>query len=164
MSNSITRDESGQYTLNGVFSPDELLEIAEAVLRQRMERVGQPLEDPAQANRFLRMAIGGLPYEVFAVLLLDGRHRILGFEKLFRGSIANVEVHPREVARLCLKYDAVSIIACHNHPSGESSPSTTDRVITQRLKEALALIDVRLLDHIVVGATETTSMALRGWV
>ena len=78
MSNSITRDESGQYTLNGVFSPDELLGIAEDVLRQRMERVGQTLEDPAQANRFLRMAIGGLPYEVFAVLFLDSRHRILG--------------------------------------------------------------------------------------
>jgi len=102
------------------------------------------------------------PYEVFAVLFLDNRHRVLAFEELFRGTIDGASVHPREVVRRALHYNAAALILAHNHPSGVSEPSSADRRITERLQAALALIDVRVLDHIVVGHGEFTSFAERG--
>ena len=161
---NVSRDEAGNYTLRGKQSEDDMLRIAEEILRQRMEWVGSVLEDPAASSRFLQTALAGETREVFAVLFLDNRHHILGFERMFYGSISSCEVHPREIAKRCLHHNSAAIILAHNHPSGISEPSSSDRVITQRIKEALALIDVRVLDHIVVGAGSTTSMALRGWV
>lgn len=125
---------------------------------------GDGLEDPAQCARYLKAQLYRYPYEVFACLFLDNRHRVLGFEELFRGSVANAEVHPREVVRRCLVHNAAAVIFAHNHPSGVAEPSGSDRAITLRLKEALALIDVRVLDHFVIGSGAPVSMALRGWV
>ena len=97
-------------------------------------------------------------------MFLDTRHRIIAIEMLFRGTIDGAEVHPREVARMALKLNAAAVIVAHNHPSGNPEPSAADRAVTAQLKQALGLLDVRLLDHFVVSATQETSLAARGWV
>lgn len=125
---------------------------------------GDGLTDPGQSARYLKSQLHRYPYEVFACLFLDNRHRVLAFEELFRGSVASAEVHPREVVRRCLVHNAAAVILAHNHPSGVAEPSASDRDITQRLKQALGLVDVRVLDHFVIGSGEPVSMAMRGWV
>jgi DNA repair protein RadC len=127
-------------------------------------RNGETLTDPAASARYLKSRLGGYPYEVFGCLFLDNRHRVIGFEELFRGSIDGASVHPREVVRRCIANNAAAVIIAHNHPSGVAEPSSADRAITLRLREALELIDVRLLDHFVIGAGVPTSLAQRGWL
>jgi DNA repair protein RadC len=127
-------------------------------------RSGETLGDPAASARYLKARLGGYPYEVFGCLFLDNRHRVLAFEELFRGSIDGASVHPREVVRRCLAHNAAAVIFAHNHPSGVAEPSAADRAITLRLREALELIDVRLLDHFVIGHGTPTSLAQRGWI
>lgn len=139
------------------------LELGRRYLESELS-VGSALEDPSHCARYLKSQLYRYPYEVFACLFLDNRHRVLGFEEMFRGSVANAEVHPREVVRRCLVHNAAAVIFAHNHPSGVAEPSASDRAITERLKQALALIDVRVLDHFVIGSGEPVSMALRGWV
>ncbi|KPU61820.1 DNA repair RadC family protein [Pseudomonas fluorescens] len=104
------------------------------------------------------------PHEVFGCLFLDSRHQVLGFEPLFRGSIDNTSVHPREVVKRALANNAAALILCHNHPSGNSDPSQADRVLTKRLQKALELIDVRVLDHFIIGDGDPLSMAEYGWM
>lgn len=137
------------------------LEMARRHLGERLER-GQPLTSPGHSAEFLRARIGHHPYEVFAVLFLDNRHRVLAFEEMFRGTIDGASVHPREVVRRALALNAAAVILSHNHPSGVLEPSEADCRITQRLREALALIDVRVLDHLVVGDSGYCSLAERG--
>ena len=108
--------------------------------------------------------LGGLEREVFAAVFLDTRHRLIEYAELFQGTIDGAEVHPREVVRQALRCNAAAVLVAHNHPSGTVEPSAADRAVTARLKQALALVDVRLLDHVVVGGTETASMAARGLV
>jgi DNA repair protein RadC len=120
--------------------------------------------DPATSARFLKSRLAAYPYEVFACLFLDNRHRVIAFEELFRGTIDGASVHPREVVRRCLAHNAVAVIFAHNHPSGVAEPSQADRTITLRLREVLGLIEVRVLDHIVVGDGPTISLAQRGWL
>lgn len=127
-------------------------------------RSGEALTDPSASARYLKSCLAGYPYEVFGCLFLDNRHRVLGFEELFRGSIDGASVHPREVVRRCLRHNAAAVIFAHNHPSGVAEPSAADRAITLRLREALELIDVRLLDHFVIGSGTPTSLAQRGWI
>jgi DNA repair protein RadC len=120
------------------------------------------LAHPSACADYLRARIGAYPYEVFACVFLDNRHRILGFEELFRGSIDGASVHPREVVRRCLAHNAAAVILAHNHPSGVAEPSQADRAITAELKRALETIQVRVLDHFIVGAGAPTSFAARG--
>ncbi|HEY6942823.1 RadC family protein [Dokdonella sp.] len=127
-------------------------------------RRGDALTDPSASARYLKARLAGYPYEVFACLFLDNRHRVIAFEELFRGSIDGASVHPREVVRRCLVHNAAAVIVAHNHPSGVAEPSAADRAITARLREALELVDVRLLDHFVVGQGTPTSLAQRGWL
>ena len=127
-------------------------------------RAPAAVADSAQTARYLKARLSSYPYEVFACLFLDNRHRVLGFEELFRGTIDGATVHPREVVRRCLAHNAASVIFAHNHPSGSSEPSAEDRAITLRLRQALGLIDVRLLDHLVIGDGAPTSLAARGWL
>ena len=127
-------------------------------------RNGETLSDPAASARYLKSRLVGYPYEVFGCLFLDNRHRVIAFEELFRGSIDGASVHPREVVRRCLTHNAAAVILAHNHPSGVAEPSAADRAITLRLREALELIDVRLLDHFVIGDGNPTSLAQRGWI
>ncbi|HSN00695.1 MAG TPA: DNA repair protein RadC [Rudaea sp.] len=125
-------------------------------------RQPEALANPAACADYLRARIGAYPYEVFACLFLDNRHRILAFEELFRGTIDGASVHPREVVRRCLAHNAAAVILAHNHPSGVAEPSQADRAITAELKRALETIQVRVLDHFVVGAGSPTSFAARG--
>lgn len=137
------------------------LELARRSLGERLT-AGTSLRNPRDSGEFLRARLRHLPYEVFACLFLDNRHRVLGFEEMFRGTVDSASVHPREVVRACLKHNASAVILAHNHPSGIAEPSGADRAITRSLREALQLIEVRVLDHLVIGADEPVSMAALG--
>jgi DNA repair protein RadC len=142
---------------------DHVLQVAESILRARLQRLGS-ITSPTDTSTWLRMKLAGEERELFHVVYLDTRHRIIASETLFHGTIDGAEVHPREVVRACLKHNATACILAHNHPSGNPEPSAADRAVTARLKQSLALVDIRLLDHIVVCAEGTTSLAERGWV
>jgi DNA repair protein RadC len=137
------------------------LELGRRYLASELQRPGA-LAHPSACADYLRSRIGAHPYEVFACLFLDQRHRVIAFEELFRGSIDGASVYPREVVRRCLAHNAAAVILAHNHPSGVAEPSQADRDITAELKRALALIDVRVLDHFIIGSGTPTSLALRG--
>jgi len=123
------------------------------------------LTSPAMVRNFLHgMLASKKDHEIFAAILLDTQNRLIAYEELFRGTLDSCAVHPREVVKLAIASNAASIIFAHNHPSGHAEPSMADRAITERLKSALALIDVRVLDHLVVGEGETVSLAERGWI
>ena len=139
------------------------LELCGRYLAAGLER-GEALTDPHSAGRYFAQRLRGYPHEVFAALFLDTRHRALAFEELFRGTIDGAEVHPREVVRRALAHNAAALIVGHNHPSGSAEPSAADRAVTAQLKQALALVDVRLLDHFVIGDGPPASMAARGWL
>jgi len=136
------------------------LELGRRYLACELQR--ESLTHPAAAADFLRTRIGAYPYEVFACLFLDQRQRVLAFEELFRGSIDGASVYPREVVRRCLAHNAAAVVFAHNHPSGVAEPSQADREITAELKKALAMIDVRVLDHFIIGSGVPTSLASRG--
>lgn len=146
-----------------VADPEHILEAAREVVSQRTER-GVQFGSPTTAGKFFQDRLGGYGREVFAVALLDGRHRLIEYEELFQGTIDSAEVHPREVVRQAIRHNASAVIAAHNHPSGDTAPSAADRAVTARLKAALSLIDVRLLDHFVVSGQKSQSMAALGWV
>ncbi|MFO1507164.1 MAG: DNA repair protein RadC [Lysobacterales bacterium] len=139
------------------------LELGRRYLDAELRR-SEALTDPAASARFLKARLAGYPYEVFACLFLDNRHRMLAFEELFRGTLDGASVYPREVVRRCIAHNAAAVIFAHNHPSGVAEPSAADRAITQRLRAALDVIEVRVLDHFVVGADAPTSFAARGWL
>ncbi len=139
-----------------------VLEMARRHLAEGLAR-GEVMRDPRVTRDFLHARLRDRAHEVFACLFLDTRHRVIAFEELFRGTIDGASVHPREVVRRALDHNAAALILAHNHPSGIAEPSEADRHITQRLKDALALVDVRVLDHVVVG-DETVSLAERGWI
>ena len=139
------------------------LEMGRRHLGESLER-GKPLTDPAATRRYLLAKLRDMPHEVFSCLYLDNRHRVIAFEELFRGTIDGATVHPREVVRAALKHNAAALIFAHNHPSGVAEPSDADRRLTRRLSDALALVDIRVLDHFVVGDGEVSSFAERGWL
>jgi len=123
---------------------------------------GPVLANPQATRDFLHMRLRDLPHEVFCCLFLDNRHRVLAFEELFRGTIDGANVHAREVVKRALAHNAAALIIAHNHPSGVAEPSQADEMITRKLKSALELIDIRLLDHLVVGDSHCESFAERG--
>ena len=129
---------------------------------QELMTAGSALANPRATREFLRMRLRDLPHEVFCCVYLDNRHRVIGFEELFRGTIDGASVHPREVVKQALARNAAAVILAHNHPSGVAEPSQADELITRRLKEALALVDIRVLDHLVVGDGVCESFAERG--
>ncbi len=137
-----------------------VMEMAKRHLLETLSR-GDALCSPAQTRQYLSAQLASYPHEVFACLFLDNRNRVITFEKMFYGTIDGASVYPREVVRMALKKNAAAVIFAHNHPSGVAEPSRADEQITQRLKEALALVDVRVLDHFVIG-DEVVSFAERG--
>lgn len=137
--------------------------LGQRVLSERM-RQGDPIRDPEDAAELFSSRLRDSGHEVFAAAFLDARHRLLAFEELFQGSISGAEVHPRRVVERCLHHRAAAVLVGHNHPSGVSEPSQADELVTRRLREALSLIDVRLLDHFIVGDGRPLSMAARGLV
>ncbi|MBS3804010.1 MAG: DNA repair protein RadC [Oleiphilaceae bacterium] len=137
------------------------MEMARRVMDEPL-RQGNPLRSPEDTRAYLRSRLGTFPHEVFAGLFLDNRHRIIRYEELFRGTIDGAAVYPREVVRRALEHNAAAVIFAHNHPSGVAEPSQSDISLTSRLKEALGLVDIRVLDHMVVGHGEVISLAERG--
>ncbi|MDD3354633.1 DNA repair protein RadC [Zoogloea sp.] len=120
------------------------------------------LAEPASVRKLLQLRLGGLPHEVFAVLLLDAQNRLIDCVELFRGTLTQTSVYPREVVKLALQRNAGAVIFAHNHPSGVTEPSQADEALTRTLKQALALVDVRVLDHFIVGGGDPLSFAERG--
>jgi DNA repair protein RadC len=139
----------------------EVIAAARRAMTRRVRR-GMAMDSPRAVREFLTMKLGTLEHETFAVLLLDTRHRLIDYVELFRGTIDKATVHPREVVKLALARNAAALVLAHPHPSGAADPSQADELITRRLKEALALIDVRLLDHIIVAGGDAISFADRG--
>jgi len=123
---------------------------------------GTAIRSPADTEAYLRARIRHLGHEMFCCLYLDNRHRVLRFDEMFRGTIDGTSVYPREVVKEALTINAAAVILAHNHPSGVAEPSQADERITRRLKSALELVDIRLLDHLIIGDGDTTSMASRG--
>ena len=140
-----------------------VLELHARWMEAHLRREG-PITSPAHTSRYVVARLRGRANEVFAAVFLDNRHRVIAFEELFHGTVDGASVHPRVVARRALAHNAAALIACHNHPSGVAEPSLADRAITARLRDALDLVDVRLLDHFVVGDGEVVSFAERGWL
>ena len=139
------------------------VEIAKRQLAETL-RAGPALLSPRATRDFLIARLRDLEHEIFCCLYLDKRHRLIQFEELFRGTIDGASVHPREIVKLALQRNCAAVIIAHNHPSGVAEPSQADEMITQRVKEALALVDIRLLDHIIVGDGACVSLAERGLI
>ncbi|HTY94668.1 MAG TPA: DNA repair protein RadC [Steroidobacteraceae bacterium] len=137
------------------------LELARRHYREAL-KAGSALDSPAAARGFLLAQLRDRPYEVFCCLHLNSRHQLIAFEELFRGTIDGASVHPREVVKAALARNAAAVILAHNHPSGVAEPSHADELITSRLRDALALVDIRVLDHVVIGDGRCMSFAERG--
>ena len=137
------------------------LEMSTRYLQHGMER-GETISDPGVTRRFLLSKLRPYTREVFACLFLDNQHRLIAYEEMFFGTIDGASVHPREVLRRALELNAAAVVFAHNHPSGVAEPSQADKRITERLSSALTLVDIRVLDHMVVGDTEVVSFAERG--
>ncbi|WP_409421639.1 DNA repair protein RadC [Pseudaeromonas sp. ZJS20] len=140
-----------------------VLEMSRRHLAEALQR-DDVLTSPQATRRYLQAQLRDRQQEVFALLLLDNQHRVVTFLELFVGTLDAASVYPREVVRSALKHHAAAVILCHNHPSGVAEPSRADRALTARLSAALGLIDVRVLDHLVIGDGETVSFAERGWL
>jgi DNA repair protein RadC len=139
------------------------LELSRRYLQTRLTEA-DVLSSPEATRDYLKLKLRGLPYEAFLCLFLDNRHRVIRIEELFRGTIDGASVHPREVVRKVIETNAAAVIFAHNHPSGVAEPSQADLRITERLRDALALIEVRVLDHLIIGDGRGTSLAERGLI
>ncbi|MET3440629.1 DNA repair protein RadC [Variovorax paradoxus] len=142
----------------------ELIAVLELARRAMAERLKERtvFDSPGAVKEYLQMHIGSRPYEVFAVLFLDAQHRLIVLEELFRGTLSQTSVYPREVVTRALHHHAAAVVLSHNHPSGSIEPSRADESLTQTLRAALSLIDVRVLDHVIVSAGQSFSMAEKG--
>ena len=138
-----------------------VLELSTRVLREQA-RSGTALESPGAVRDYLRLALAGLGHEVFAVLFLDARHRVIACDEMFRGTLTQTSVYPREVVKQALAHNCAAVILAHNHPSGIAEPSRADEALTRALQAALALVDVKVLDHLVVAGARSVSFAERG--
>ena len=140
------------------------------IIRQALELLAceiqqtNTLQSPAAVKDYLRLRLGDRPHEVFAVLFMDSQNRVIAYEELFRGTLNQTSVYPREVVLEALNRNAAAVILCHNHPSGSPQPSRADEILTQTLKSALALVDVRVLDHMIVTRGKVLSFAEEGLI
>lgn len=151
----MVRDGRGRYR---PASASQILEAARQVIDQKMQR-GASFRSPAACKSYLCTKLGGFEHEVFAVLFLDTQHRLIEYAEMFRGTIDQTHVHPREVIKEALRLNASAVVLAHNHPSGGTAPSAEDKLLTQQIKAGLSLVDVRVLDHIIVAGCNTTSFA-----
>ena len=137
------------------------LELARHALKEEMSS-RDALSSPRAVRDYLRLALAGREHEVFVALLLDAQHRVTACEELFKGTLTQTSVYPREVVKCALRHNAAAIIFAHNHPSGVAEPSHADEILTRSLKAALALVEIQVLDHFIVAGTRTMSFAERG--
>ena len=140
-----------------------VLELARRALAEQLKQ-GAALDTPQAVKQYLQLHLGAKPHEVFAVLFLDSQHRLLALEELFRGTLSQTSVYPREVVLRALHHHAAAVVLAHNHPSGTVLPSRADEALTHTLKAALALVDVRVLDHVIVAPGQALSMAEQGLI
>lgn len=140
-----------------------VLEMARRALGEEMAR-GDTLNSPKAMRDWLRLKLAGLPHEVFMTVFLDTQNRVLAIEELFRGTLMQTSVYPREVVKRALEHNAAGVVLAHNHPSGVAEPSQADRWITDQLKVALGLVDVKVIDHFIVAGSRGLSFAERGWL
>jgi DNA repair protein RadC len=156
----LVQDDQGHYL---PATAEQILEEARRVIDLKTQR-GEAFTSPELVKEYLITKLAGFEHEVFAALFLDAKHQLIQYVEMFRGSIDSASVYPREVVKEALHHNAAAVIFAHNHPSGNPEPSQADKTLTQRLKEALMLIEVRSLDHIVVGGRQTVSFAERGLI
>ena len=160
---TFVKNEQGLYHAQGCVKPEEIVSTAATILLDELTG-REALTSPTDVAQFLQMALAQEKNEVFAAIFLNNKHQVLSFQPLFNGTIDGAAVYPRVVVQQALACNAAAVIFAHNHPSGCCEPSQADRTITTRLKDALALIDVRVLDHFVVSSSEWVSLAQRGWL
>jgi DNA repair protein RadC len=144
-----------------IATPVEILQVAREIMNRKIRR-GTSMTSPRVVRDFLTVKLGTVEHESFCVLLLDSRHRLIEYVELFRGTIDGASVYPREVVKLALAKNAAALVVAHPHPSGIAEPSHADELISQRLKEALSLVDIRLLDHVIIAGGVAVSLAERG--
>ncbi|MGG7054823.1 RadC family protein [Nitrosomonas sp. ANs5] len=140
-----------------------VMEMARRALAEEIKS-GDIMDSPQSVRNYLRLSLGGKPHEIFVGIFLDARHRTIATEELFSGTLTQASVYPREVVKRALFHNAAAIIFAHNHPSGVAEPSQADETLTRSLKQALALVDIRVLDHFVIGSEEVVSFAERGLI
>ena len=158
MQNNVLNEKTGEYMTDG-----EIIELALAVLQHKFgQRTESMLNSPSAVRQYLTLRMAQLEHEVFMVLFLDSQNRAITIEEMFRGTLTQASVYPREVVKRALQLNACSVIFAHNHPSGVAEPSHADENLTQTLKKALALVDVQVLDHFIVAGAKTLSFAERG--
>lgn len=157
----VASHQDGEYQTIRPVSADDILAMAQKLLQHKYRR-GRQISSPQTAGEFLPYKLGHLEQETFWVMFLDNGHHILAFEKLFVGTINQASVYPREVVKRALQLNAAALIFAHNHPSGAEQPSRADIDITQKLKAAVALLDINVLDHFIVAGDKVVSMAELG--
>ncbi|BDM24916.1 DNA repair protein RadC [Pseudomonas sp. LRP2-20] len=156
-------DSTGTYLVESPVTETDILLMARQLANLRLRR-GRALTSPKEVTCHLQALLAEYEHEVFALLMLDSKNRVIVFHELFRGTLDGASVYPREVVKLALEHNAAAMILVHNHPSGDPEPSLADRNLTRKLKEALDLVGVRTLDHIVVGQEGCVSLAEQGYL
>lgn len=146
------------------YNEDDILQAAQQIAESRVRKAPTVFTDPAAVKRFLRMKIGLEQREHFGVLFLCAQHKFIAFEVMFSGTLTQTSVYPREIIKRSLELHAAAIVLAHNHPSGDCNPSTADQQLTKVLRDSCHMVDVRVLDHIVVGANDTVSFAEIGLI
>lgn len=152
------------HCIDGSYQPataEQIFAAARKAIEKKMPR-GVEFTSPGRVKEYVRTKLGGLDHEVFAIMFLDSRHRLIEYVEMFRGTVDCAAVYPREVVKEALKHNADAVLIAHNHPSGIAEPSVNDRAITLHVREALKLVDIRVLDHVIVAGTETITFAERG--
>lgn len=164
MNTQLTLIETTDFKAARIAQENRVIEKALQILDQRIFTRGPELTSPSLVADYLKLQLAQQDHEVFGVVFLDAKHRVLQFEVLFHGSIDSASVYPRQVVKRALAHNAAAVILTHNHPSGCPQPSQADRTLTARLKETLALVEVRVLDHLIVGEGRPLSLAEYGWI
>ena len=161
---NVNSQPAAEYVANQIDNEEEIIQQALAIVAKRFLKSADPLTNPDLARKYLTLKLSGLQDEVFGCVYLSNQHHVIGDEALFKGTINGASVYPRVVVRECLASNAAAVMFYHNHPSGVAEPSQSDLRITNRLKDALSLVDVRVLDHFIVSAEDSVSLAERGLI
>lgn len=156
------QEEAGNYTINGAVTEQQIITLALRISKSKLTK-GDLMTSPELVKTYIQQKLINEPHEVFGAMFLDNKHRVIDTKDLFFGTVDSASVYPRVVVKTALEKNAAAVIFYHNHPSGVSEPSHADRMITDKLKSALELVDIKTLDHFVVGET-VCSFAERGWL
>ena len=159
----IAGETTGTYVMESPVTEADILQMAQQLAMSRLSK-GRALTEPKQVFGHLQTLLQYHEYEVFALLLLDTKNRVIGFREMFRGTLDGTSVYPREVVKVALEHNAATVILVHNHPSGDPEPSQADRILTTTLRTALNMVGTRILDHVIVGYEGCVSLAERGYL